>query len=199
MRSQRDARSTQEGDELVALVRATPRPYRERTAASGASSTAASNPMIFRPASSRISTRRSSAFRPACRAAGGARRFHSFHAFSVQSFVDEVAVATKQDAVNLRLAMLGEPRQIPYSGHGGPIFDTGRLAERAATLRRQDRLGRQARRRPRHRHRVPLHVRRLRGARVRGSVAGTRAADPSRASSSSMSAASSIRSASRRR
>ena len=24
--------------------------------------------------------------------------------------------------------MLGEPRQIPYSGHGGPVFDTGRLA-----------------------------------------------------------------------
>jgi len=53
---------------------------------------------------------------------------HNFHAFSVQSFVDEVAVATKQDAVQLRLAMLGEPRQIPYSGHGGPLFDTGRLA-----------------------------------------------------------------------
>jgi len=53
---------------------------------------------------------------------------HTFHAFSVQSFVDEIAVATKQDAVKLRLEMLGEPRQIPYSGHGGPVFDTGRLA-----------------------------------------------------------------------
>ncbi|HVT31197.1 MAG TPA: molybdopterin cofactor-binding domain-containing protein [Rhodanobacteraceae bacterium] len=53
---------------------------------------------------------------------------HTFHAFSVQSFIDEVAIATKQDAVKLRLAMLGEPRQIPYSGHGGPFFDTGRLA-----------------------------------------------------------------------
>jgi isoquinoline 1-oxidoreductase beta subunit len=53
---------------------------------------------------------------------------HTFHAFSVQSFVDEAAVATKQDAVKLRLEMLGEPRQIPYSGHGGPMFDTGRLA-----------------------------------------------------------------------
>ncbi|HVV98676.1 MAG TPA: molybdopterin cofactor-binding domain-containing protein, partial [Rhodanobacteraceae bacterium] len=45
---------------------------------------------------------------------------HTFHAFSVQSFIDEIAIATKQDAVKLRLAMLGEPRQIPYSGHGGP-------------------------------------------------------------------------------
>ena len=54
---------------------------------------------------------------------------HSFHAFAVQCFIDEVAVATKQDAVKLRLAMLGEPRRIPYAGHGGPEFDTGRLAE----------------------------------------------------------------------
>jgi isoquinoline 1-oxidoreductase subunit beta len=53
---------------------------------------------------------------------------HSFHAFAVQSFVDEIAVATRQDAVKLRLAMLGEPRLIPFSGHGGPNFDTGRLA-----------------------------------------------------------------------
>ena len=54
---------------------------------------------------------------------------HTFHAFAVQSFIDEIALASKQDAVKLRLAMLGEPRRIPYSGHGGPEFDTGRLAE----------------------------------------------------------------------
>jgi isoquinoline 1-oxidoreductase beta subunit len=53
---------------------------------------------------------------------------HTFHAFSVQSFIDEIAVATKQDAVQLRLNLLGEPRKLPYSGHGGPTFDTGRLA-----------------------------------------------------------------------
>jgi isoquinoline 1-oxidoreductase beta subunit len=53
---------------------------------------------------------------------------HTFHAFAVQSFIDEIAVATKQDAVKLRLDLLGEPREIPYSGHGGPVFDTGRLA-----------------------------------------------------------------------
>ncbi|MEO7326280.1 MAG: molybdopterin cofactor-binding domain-containing protein [Dokdonella sp.] len=53
---------------------------------------------------------------------------HTFHAFAVQSFIDEIAIATKQDAVKLRLDLLGEPRQIPYSGHGGPVFDTGRLA-----------------------------------------------------------------------
>ncbi|MEO7433456.1 MAG: molybdopterin cofactor-binding domain-containing protein [Dokdonella sp.] len=53
---------------------------------------------------------------------------HTFHAFAVQSFIDEIAVVTKQDAVKLRLQLLGEAREIPYSGHGGPVFDTGRLA-----------------------------------------------------------------------
>ncbi|MEP7097985.1 MAG: molybdopterin cofactor-binding domain-containing protein [Dokdonella sp.] len=50
----------------------------------------------------------------------------TFHAFAVESFIDEIAVATKQDAVKLRLELLGEPRQIPHVG--GPDFDTGRLA-----------------------------------------------------------------------
>jgi isoquinoline 1-oxidoreductase beta subunit len=53
---------------------------------------------------------------------------HTFHAFAVQSFIDEIAVTTKQDAVQLRLDLLGAPRELPYSGHGGPVFDTGRLA-----------------------------------------------------------------------
>lgn len=53
---------------------------------------------------------------------------HTFHAFAVQSFIDEIAVASKQDAVKLRLELLGEPRRIAYRGHGGPFFDTGRLA-----------------------------------------------------------------------
>ena len=53
---------------------------------------------------------------------------HTFHAFAVQSFLDEIAVETKQDAVALRLKLLGEPRQLDYRGHGGPKFDTGRMA-----------------------------------------------------------------------
>ena len=51
---------------------------------------------------------------------------HTFHAFAVQSFVDEVAIATKQDAVQLRLDLLGAPRKLQYEGR--PQFDTGRLA-----------------------------------------------------------------------
>jgi isoquinoline 1-oxidoreductase beta subunit len=53
---------------------------------------------------------------------------HTFHAFAVQSFIDEIAIGSKQDAVQLRLDLLGASRKLPYSGHGGPMFDTGRLA-----------------------------------------------------------------------
>ena len=53
---------------------------------------------------------------------------HTFHAFAVQSFIDEIAVVTKQDAVQLRLDLLGAPRKIPYKDYGGPTFDTGRMA-----------------------------------------------------------------------
>lgn len=49
-------------------------------------------------------------------------------AFAVQSFIDEIAVALKQDPLALRLKLLGEPRELPYHGHGGPVFDTGRMA-----------------------------------------------------------------------
>ncbi len=55
-------------------------------------------------------------------------RVHAFQAFAIQCFIDEIAVATRQDALALRLEMLGEPRQIPYQGLGGPSFDTGRMA-----------------------------------------------------------------------
>lgn len=53
---------------------------------------------------------------------------HGVNAFAVQVFLDEIAHATKQDGLQMRLALLGEPRQLPYRGHGGPVLDTGRLA-----------------------------------------------------------------------
>lgn len=53
---------------------------------------------------------------------------HTANAFTVQSFVDELAHATKTDPVEFRLAVLGEDKELPYSGHGGPVFDSGRLA-----------------------------------------------------------------------
>ena len=53
---------------------------------------------------------------------------HSANAFAVESFVDEVAAAAARDPLAFRLDWLGAPRQLPYSGHGGPVLDPGRLA-----------------------------------------------------------------------
>jgi isoquinoline 1-oxidoreductase beta subunit len=53
---------------------------------------------------------------------------HSANAFVVQSAVDELAHLAGQDPLEFRLRMLGAPRRLPYADHGGPIFDTGRLA-----------------------------------------------------------------------
>lgn len=61
---------------------------------------------------------------------------HTANAFVVQSFLDEIAAATGQDPLALRLAMLGEDRVFDYAQHGGPKFGTGRLRtvlERVAT------------------------------------------------------------------
>jgi isoquinoline 1-oxidoreductase subunit beta len=70
---------------------------------------------------------------PFCLARGWWRApLHTFAAFATQSFVDEVAHALGRDPVELRLEMLGTPRDLEYREHGGPVFSTGRLA---ATLR----------------------------------------------------------------
>jgi isoquinoline 1-oxidoreductase beta subunit len=53
---------------------------------------------------------------------------HWSNAFAVQSFIDEIAHATNQDPLALRLKLLGAQRRFDYGGHGGPHFDTGRLA-----------------------------------------------------------------------
>jgi isoquinoline 1-oxidoreductase beta subunit len=52
---------------------------------------------------------------------------HTANAFVVQSFIDEIAHATKQDPLALRLKLIGAPRRLAYAQHGGPTFDTGRL------------------------------------------------------------------------
>jgi isoquinoline 1-oxidoreductase beta subunit len=57
---------------------------------------------------------------------------HTANAFVIQSFIDEMAGFTKVDSLNLQLQLLGESRDIPYSNHGGPVFNPGRLV---ATLR----------------------------------------------------------------
>ena len=53
---------------------------------------------------------------------------HAVNAFATECFLDEVAHQLKLDALKFRLALLGEPRKLPYRGHGGPVLDTGRLS-----------------------------------------------------------------------
>ena len=53
---------------------------------------------------------------------------HTVNAFVLQSFIDEIAHETGQDALQLQLDMLGESREIEYSGHGGPTYNPGRSA-----------------------------------------------------------------------
>lgn len=62
---------------------------------------------------------------------------HTANAFVIQSFLDELANELGQDPLALRLSMLGESRPLPYAQHGGPVFDTGRMAavlNRAASM-----------------------------------------------------------------
>ena len=54
---------------------------------------------------------------------------HTANAFVVESFIDEIAHASAQDPLRLRLALLGPARELPYEQHGGPTFNPGRLAE----------------------------------------------------------------------
>ena len=67
---------------------------------------------------------------------------HTFVAFATQSFVDEVAVALSRDPLELRLEMLGPPRDLEYREHGGPVFNTGRLAAVLAEAARRIGYGR---------------------------------------------------------
>ena len=53
---------------------------------------------------------------------------HTANAFVIQSFIDEMARGLGVDPLDYHLQLLGEPQELSYDGHGGPIFDTGRLA-----------------------------------------------------------------------
>jgi isoquinoline 1-oxidoreductase beta subunit len=53
---------------------------------------------------------------------------HTANAWVIQSFIDEIAHETGQDPLQLQLGLLGEPREIEYSGHGGPTYNPGRSA-----------------------------------------------------------------------
>jgi isoquinoline 1-oxidoreductase beta subunit len=53
---------------------------------------------------------------------------HTANAFVVQSFLDEVAHASRLDPLQLRLDLYGESRELPYAQHGGPTCNTWRLS-----------------------------------------------------------------------
>ncbi|MBB3225726.1 isoquinoline 1-oxidoreductase beta subunit [Luteibacter sp. Sphag1AF] len=52
---------------------------------------------------------------------------HVTPTFATESFIDEIAHSLKANPLDYRLSLLGEGRQLPYNGRGGPI-DTARLA-----------------------------------------------------------------------
>jgi len=53
---------------------------------------------------------------------------HTANAFVVQSFLDEIAHASGQDPLQLRLDLYGADRELPYRDHGGPSFNPYRLS-----------------------------------------------------------------------
>jgi isoquinoline 1-oxidoreductase beta subunit len=52
---------------------------------------------------------------------------HTANAWVIQSFLAELAHETGQDQLDLLLELFGEERELPYSNHGGPVFNPGRL------------------------------------------------------------------------
>ncbi len=54
---------------------------------------------------------------------------HTANAFSIQSFIDEMARELDEDPVEFQLRLIGEAREVDYGSHGGPILYTGRLSE----------------------------------------------------------------------
>ncbi len=67
---------------------------------------------------------------------------HTANAFVMESFLDELAHGTGQDPLALRLALLGDSRILPYSDHGGPEWNPGRLAKVLQTAAGQAGWGR---------------------------------------------------------
>lgn len=72
---------------------------------------------------------------------------HTANSFVVQSFINEIASELNQDLLSLRLALLGEPRDLQYGQHGGPVFNTGRMIN---VLKKVAKLARWGRKTPKN-------------------------------------------------
>jgi len=53
---------------------------------------------------------------------------HTANAWVIQSFIDEIAHATGEDPLALRLRLYGPSRELPYGQHGGPVWNPYRLS-----------------------------------------------------------------------
>jgi isoquinoline 1-oxidoreductase beta subunit len=53
---------------------------------------------------------------------------HTANAFVIQSFIDEIAHASGQDPLQLRLDLYGEERELEYANHGADTVNPGRLS-----------------------------------------------------------------------
>lgn len=54
---------------------------------------------------------------------------HTTMAFFIQAFLDEAADELGENPLDFRLRLLGKAEVVPYEQHGGPGFDTGRMAK----------------------------------------------------------------------
>jgi len=54
---------------------------------------------------------------------------HTAMGFIIESFIDEMARELGEDPLAFKLKMLGKAEVVPYDQHGGPGFDTGRMAK----------------------------------------------------------------------
>lgn len=66
---------------------------------------------------------------------------HTFGAFATESFIDELAHDLKRDPLELRLELIVTTPERPYRDHGGPRFESGRLAHVVREAARHIRWG----------------------------------------------------------
>ena len=106
---------------------------------------------------------------------------HTFGAFAVESFIDEIAHATKQDPLALRLKLLGAAARTAVQGLRQARYSIPDAWPACCKLA-ADKIGwgRKLDRRSRPRHRLPFHLRRLCRACVRGVGNRRQRGDPSR-------------------